>query len=163
MKIKIDKTKIKKILDKIQGLTNQKTSLNITKNVLIKTVDDNFVSFSATDLTGEFYCIEEAEIENNGEIAINSKKLFEIVKNYPDEYVSIEETDPQWIKIGDNDLNYNLVGAVADDFPKIKANPHLSVIGHITKPEEGVHIITRANQKIPLKARGWSAIPEDQD
>lgn len=50
-----------------------------------------------------------------------------------------------------------------DDFPKIKANPHLSVIGHITKPEEGVHIITRANQKIPLKARGWSAIPEDQD
>jgi DNA polymerase-3 subunit beta len=120
MKIKIDKTKIKKILDKLQGLTNQKTSLNITKNVLIKTVDDNFVSFSATDLTGEFYCIEEAEIESNGEIAINSKKLFEIVKNYPDDYVSIEETDPQWIKIGDNDLNYNLVGAVADDFPEIK-------------------------------------------
>ena len=50
-----------------------------------------------------------------------------------------------------------------EDFPKIKANPHLSVIGHITKPEEGVHIITRANQKIPLKARGWSAIPEEDE
>lgn len=49
-----------------------------------------------------------------------------------------------------------------EDFPKIKANPHLSVIGHITKPEEGVHIITRAEQKIALKARGWSAIPEDE-
>jgi len=49
-----------------------------------------------------------------------------------------------------------------EDFPKIKANPHLSVIGHITKPEEGVHIITRAKQKIPLKARGWSAIPEEE-
>ncbi|RRO25139.1 thiamine-phosphate kinase [Flavobacteriaceae bacterium 14752] len=48
-----------------------------------------------------------------------------------------------------------------DDFPKIKANPHLSVIGHITTADEGVHIITRANQKIPLKARGWSAIPEE--
>lgn len=48
-----------------------------------------------------------------------------------------------------------------DDYSKIKANPHLSVIGHITSAEEGVHIITRAEQKIPLKARGWSAIPED--
>ncbi|MGX1023501.1 thiamine-phosphate kinase [Psychroflexus sp. MBR-150] len=50
-----------------------------------------------------------------------------------------------------------------DDFPKIKANPHLSVIGHITTAKEGVHIITRANQKIPLKARGWSAISEDDE
>lgn len=50
-----------------------------------------------------------------------------------------------------------------DDFSKIKANPHLSVIGHITKAEEGVHIITRANQKIPLKARGWSSIHEDNE
>jgi thiamine-monophosphate kinase len=48
-----------------------------------------------------------------------------------------------------------------EDYPKIKANPHLSVIGHVTKPEEGIHIITRAEQKIPLKARGWSAIQED--
>ena len=50
-----------------------------------------------------------------------------------------------------------------EDFPKIKANPHLSVIGHITKPEEGMHIITRADQKIPLKARGWSAIQEEDE
>ena len=49
-----------------------------------------------------------------------------------------------------------------EDFPKIKGNPHLSIIGHITKPEEGVHIITRAEQKIPLKARGWSAIPTEE-
>ena len=49
-----------------------------------------------------------------------------------------------------------------EDFPKIKANPNLSVIGHMTKAEEGCHLITRANQKIQLIARGWSAI-QDED
>jgi thiamine-monophosphate kinase len=26
---------------------------------------------------------------------------------------------------------------------------------------EGVHLVTRANTKIPLKARGWDAIAEE--
>ena len=48
-----------------------------------------------------------------------------------------------------------------EDFLKVKANPHLSVIGHMTKESEGVHLITRANTKIPLIARGWNALEED--
>jgi len=42
-----------------------------------------------------------------------------------------------------------------DDFGKIKANPNFTVIGHITQASEGIHLITRANTKIELKARGW--------
>jgi thiamine-monophosphate kinase len=45
-----------------------------------------------------------------------------------------------------------------EDFPKIKGNPHLTIIGHMTKEEEGKHLITRANTKIPLIARGWNAL-----
>ena len=41
---------------------------------------------------------------------------------------------------------------------KIKANPHLTVIGHITDEKEGVHLISRAGSKIPLIARGWNAL-----
>jgi len=58
--------------------------------------------------------------------------------------------------------DYELLFTVApEDFPKIKANPHLSIIGHMTKKEEGIHLITRANTKIPLIARGWNALKED--
>lgn len=39
-----------------------------------------------------------------------------------------------------------------EDFPKIKANPNLTVIGHITDKESGMSLITRANEKIELKA-----------
>lgn len=47
-----------------------------------------------------------------------------------------------------------------EDFDKIKANPNFSIIGHMVEEKEGVHLITRANTKIPLKARGWNALSE---
>lgn len=43
------------------------------------------------------------------------------------------------------------------DFPKIKGNPHLTIIGHMTEPSEGVHLITRSNTKIPITAQGWNS------
>jgi len=49
-----------------------------------------------------------------------------------------------------------------EDFPKIKGNPNLTVIGHITARKEGAHLITRANTKIPLIARGWNALSEEE-
>lgn len=58
--------------------------------------------------------------------------------------------------------DYELLFTVkTEDFPKIKANPHLTVIGHMTHEKEGVHLITRANTKIPLVARGWNALSSD--
>ncbi len=59
--------------------------------------------------------------------------------------------------------DYELLFTVKqEDFPKIKGNPNLSIIGHITAEKEGVHLITRANTKIPLIARGWNAVKEKE-
>ncbi|MGB5363766.1 MAG: thiamine-phosphate kinase [Aureibaculum sp.] len=43
------------------------------------------------------------------------------------------------------------------DYPKIKANPSLTVIGHMTDQQEGMHLITRGNQKVELTAQGWNS------
>ncbi|WP_421810468.1 thiamine-phosphate kinase [Flagellimonas sp.] len=43
------------------------------------------------------------------------------------------------------------------DYPKIKANPNLTVIGHMTQKSEGAHLVTRAKTKIPLTAQGWNS------
>ena len=52
--------------------------------------------------------------------------------------------------------DYELLFTISqDDFPKIKANPSLSVIGYIKEEKEGIHLITRAETKIPVKAQGW--------
>ena len=48
-----------------------------------------------------------------------------------------------------------------EDFDKIKGNPNFSIIGHMTQKSEGIHLVTRANTKIELKARGWDAMSEE--
>ncbi len=55
--------------------------------------------------------------------------------------------------------DYELLFTIkTEDYPKIKANPHLTVIGHMTHEKEGMHLISRAGTKIPLVARGWNAL-----
>ena len=50
-----------------------------------------------------------------------------------------------------------------EDYNKIKHNPNFTVIGHMVTENEGAHLITRANTKIALKARGWNALEENND
>ncbi|WP_435314387.1 thiamine-phosphate kinase [Cellulophaga fucicola] len=48
------------------------------------------------------------------------------------------------------------------EFPKIKGNPNLTVIGHMTDKNEGVHLISRNNTKIPITAQGWNGLSKDE-
>lgn len=55
--------------------------------------------------------------------------------------------------------DYELLMTISqDDYLKIKANPNLTVIGYITEESSGMHLVTRAETKIPLTAQGWNAI-----
>ncbi|RKS26151.1 thiamine-monophosphate kinase [Flavobacterium endophyticum] len=55
--------------------------------------------------------------------------------------------------------DYELLFTISmNDFDKIKGNPNFTVIGHMVEESDGIHLITRANTKIPLKARGWNAL-----
>ena len=59
--------------------------------------------------------------------------------------------------------DYELLMTISQqDFPKIKGNPNLTVIGYMTKQEEGMHLVTRANEKIPLKAQGWNSFSDQE-
>lgn len=52
--------------------------------------------------------------------------------------------------------DYELLMTISQaDYPKIKANPNLTVIGFITEKSAGMHLVTRAETKIELKAQGW--------
>lgn len=57
--------------------------------------------------------------------------------------------------------DYELLFTISQaDYPKIKANPNFTVIGHIANANEGQHLITRAGQQIELKAMGWNSLQE---
>ena len=60
--------------------------------------------------------------------------------------------------------DYELLFTIAmEDFEKIKGNPNFTIIGHMTQESEGIHLVTRANTRIPLKARGWDAMTEEEE
>lgn len=44
-----------------------------------------------------------------------------------------------------------------DDFSKLQNIKTVSVIGHITSPDQGVNLITKQNEQIPLTASGWNS------
>ncbi|MDP1746160.1 MAG: thiamine-phosphate kinase [Bacteroidota bacterium] len=44
------------------------------------------------------------------------------------------------------------------DFPKIKANPDITVIGHMTSKKEGINLITKGGTSHPITAQGWDSL-----
>jgi thiamine-monophosphate kinase len=55
--------------------------------------------------------------------------------------------------------DYELLFTIdAADFPKIKANPDITVIGHITASKDGVNLITKGGTSITLTAQGWDSL-----
>ncbi len=44
------------------------------------------------------------------------------------------------------------------DFPKIKANPDITVIGHMTNKSEGVNLITKGGTSTTITAQGWDSL-----
>jgi thiamine-monophosphate kinase len=58
--------------------------------------------------------------------------------------------------------DYELLMTISqEDFPKIKGNPNLTVIGYITDKSRGLHLITRDEQAIPIIAKGWNAMKNE--
>lgn len=117
MMFKIKKEDILEVLSRVQGITGRKSNLAITSNILIRTTD-NGIKLVVTDLETGFEGIYPANIESHGTITINSRKFYEIVKEFPSKEIQINEVENYWIKIGNKNVEYNIVGMNPDDFPE---------------------------------------------
>ncbi len=55
--------------------------------------------------------------------------------------------------------DYQLVFTIKQsDHEKLVLNEQISVVGYMTEPEAGTHIITKGGSKYPLTAQGWNAL-----
>lgn len=116
MKFTIKKADIQDVLAKVQGLAGRKTNLAITTNVLIRSEGAD-IGITATDLETGFEGHYPATIEAPGSIAINAKKLFEIIKEFPTDDISIHETENQWIEIRNKNVEFHIMGMNPEEFP----------------------------------------------
>ena len=128
MNFKIKKGDILDVLSKVQGLAGRKSNLAITTNILLTTTDYGIL-LVATDLETGFEGLYPATVGDHGTIAINAKKFFEIVRDFPSSEINVTEMERHWIKIGNENVEYNIVGMNPEDFPEI---PRIDEIEFIT-------------------------------
>lgn len=48
-----------------------------------------------------------------------------------------------------------------EDFDKIKGNPHMTVIGHMTDKADGIYHVDKAGSLVELQAQGWDHFKND--
>ena len=124
MKFIINKFQIVSVLAKMQGITGRRSNLAITENVLIRSVSDG-IHLTATDLETGFEGFYPAAVEKEGAVAVSAKKLYEILREFPSEDILINEVENRWIEIGNDKVQYHIVGMNPDDFPE---TPHITEV-----------------------------------
>ena len=117
MKFSFDRKQILNVLSKIQGITGRTTSLTITADILIKAVGSQ-ISITANDLETVFLGTYDAQVEKEGVLSINSKKFFEIIREYPENNILVNEIENRWVEIGKGDSIFHIVASDYENFPE---------------------------------------------
>jgi thiamine-monophosphate kinase len=67
------------------------------------------------------------------------------------------ELDPTLTALSGGE-DYELLFTIKQaDYEKLKNNPDITIIGHVTDVKEGLHMISKSGNKHALKAQGWKA------
>ncbi|MDD2364627.1 MAG: DNA polymerase III subunit beta [Desulfuromonadaceae bacterium] len=116
MEFKIDKEQFLKSLQKIQGIVEKRTSMPILSNVLLEATESSLL-VTATDLEVGMKSSYAAEVINPGKITVSAKKLYEIVKELPNQQISFLSKENDWVEIKCGKVQFNIVGLSPDEFP----------------------------------------------
>jgi len=117
MKIKIKKNILLNALSRIQGIVEKNSIKPITSNALIKGYNKQLI-LSATNLQIAIKTtISDVNIEKEGQISLNAKKIFEIIKNMPEKEIIIEEKDNFHVFISAGKTFVEMIGLPPEDFP----------------------------------------------
>ncbi len=118
----VNKKDVLEPLAQLQSIVDRKSNITIIHNVLLVTKDD-LLEISATDLEINIKANVKCKVKNHGQITVNAKTLFEIIKEFPSDNLIFFEMDNFWIKITGNneEIEYKIAGLPADNFPTFPA------------------------------------------
>lgn len=116
MKFSIEKQKLLEKLILVQGIAERRATMPILSHVLISCAD-NVLKITATDLETTLTTWTDAKIEEESNIAVPARKLFEIIRELSEGPVQIEEIKNNWIELTTSSGNYKIAGLPGEDFP----------------------------------------------
>ncbi|NMC73680.1 MAG: DNA polymerase III subunit beta [Geobacteraceae bacterium] len=116
MEFTIAKDTFLKALQRVQGIIENRKTMPILSNVLITAQSDR-IHVIATDLEVGMKSSYPAKVSEDGRITVSAKKLYEILKELPEQEVLFSTRENDWVDLRCGKAHFNLVGLSPDEFP----------------------------------------------
>lgn len=128
MKIYIYKKDILKSLKKIQAIAEKSSITPITSNVLMEAKKKTLV-VSATNFEVGIILKQSAEVNREGKVVTDARKIYEIINEMPEEEIYIEKRDSGWVNIScGGKIIFNIVGLSDEEFPNIEIDSKIKFL-----------------------------------
>ena len=118
-----------------QSIVERRNTMPILANVLIESLK-NDIRVTATDLEVGVRGRVEGEVVKEGTVTVNAKKLYEIIREVPDEQVQLKRLENEWVEIKSGKSVFKIVGMEAREFPQF---PKFDAKGLSTTPASTIH------------------------
>ena len=118
MKIEVAKDVLLSGIQKVQNVISARSTLPILSNILIE-AQQGKLKLTATDLDIGISCAVPVDIQEPGTITIPAKRFSDIIKELPDDSVSINTKKNNLIIIETKSCQFKIMGLPYEDFPKL--------------------------------------------
>src|SRR5271155_1648532 len=121
MDLTVPKKDLLRLVTRMQGVAERKSTMPVLSNVLLAVDGPNALKVAATDLYLAIAGHVPAEVNKGGSIAVSAKDLFERVKMMPDGpiHVATHDNATTTQKAAGTARRYTLRGMPGDDFPPL--------------------------------------------
>jgi DNA polymerase-3 subunit beta len=125
MKLSIPKPDLQRALGRIQAIVERRNSMPILANVLLDAVNDGggTLIVAATDLEVGIRSTQPAKVAKPGALTVSARKLFDVVRELPDEPVTLSATANSYLEILCGRARFSLAGASAEEYPSLPEFP----------------------------------------
>ena len=118
LEIKIGRDVLSGALASVQNIVDHKTTMPILSNVLFE-AKNSALNLSATNLEVGVLNTVPCEVLSPGKITLPARGLYDIVKQLPNEKVSLKGEDNFWVTVECAKSKFKLVGIDPKEFPSL--------------------------------------------
>jgi DNA polymerase-3 subunit beta len=120
MEIRLNRSEFLGELVPMQGIVERKTTIPVLSHLLLTAREDK-LHLAATDLDVSLTSWCDTEIKREGAIAVQAKKLVEIIRSLTGEEVLLVLDEPRELTIRAGRSRFKIHGLSPDDFPTLPA------------------------------------------
>ena len=118
MKIISNTARLNEACQNVQRAVSSKATLPAIEGILMK-ASGGQVQLCGYDMEMGITTVQEARVEEEGAIVLNARLLCDILRRLPGETVSIEADARQLCTIRCGEVEYQLVGIAAEEYPEL--------------------------------------------